>query len=374
MSESSRPWSGIVTGDSGPYSDDQWSDIFATFLAHIVASQGVWEGQLNELVASGAVTPVAINTGRALVDGVWYESDASEDVAIPSPAVNPRVDRIVLRKDWALQTVRLTRLAGAESALQVPPAPALVQNDGVTWDLPLWQIHITVGGVITLWHDEREFIGQYVPADFVSETLALIDDDFFGPNWVDGESRNVWLASIAASGNIDALDEVGFGTGAITLGHDGVNANDGAQLSAGTIRPELINAHQRFSAKEPNSDANLDRLIGYSDQVEDVTPTNGIFFRAVGVGNWFAVTRIAGVETAQDTGQALTNVWKTFEIKQQAASVVTFLIDDVIVAVSTTDIPSAPLTAVVIEIIDSGVAPAANQYQHVDYMRVKGAR
>ena len=150
MSESSRPWSGIVTGDSGPYSDDQWSDIFATFLAHIVASQGVWEGQLNELVASGAVTPVAINTGPALVDGVWYESDASEDVAIPSPAVNPRVDRIVLRKDWALQTVRLTRLAGAESALQVPPAPALVQNDGVTWDLPLWQIHITVAGVITL--------------------------------------------------------------------------------------------------------------------------------------------------------------------------------------------------------------------------------
>ena len=182
------------------------------------------------------------------------------------------------------------------------------------------------------------------------------------------------MASIAASGNIDALDEVGFGTGAITLGHDGVNANDGAQLSAGTIRPELINAHQRFSAKEPNSDANLDRLIGYSDQVEDVTPTNGIFFRSVGVGNWFAVTRIGGVETAQDTLQALTNVWKQFEIKQQDSSVVTFLIDDVIVAVSTTDIPSAPLTAVVIEIIDSGVAPAANQYQHVDYMRVKGAR
>ena len=340
----------------------------------MIASQGVWEGQLNELVATGAVSPVAINTGRALVDGVWYESDASENIAIPSPAVNPRVDRIVLRKDWALQTIRLTRIAGAESAAQVPPAPALTQIDGTTWDLPLWQIHITTGGVITLWHDEREFIGQYVPADFISDTVVLLDDDFWGPNWTNAESRRVWGAVINASCSIDALGEAGFGSGGITLVHDGVNPNDGAQLSSGTIRPEVINAHQRFRAKEPNSDANLDRLVGYVDGALDVTPPNGIFFRSVGAGNWFAVTRSGGVETAQDTGQALTNVWKTFQIKQQSSSVVTFLIDGVIVAVSTTNIPSAVNMNVVILILDSGAGPAAAPYQHVDYMRVTGDR
>ncbi len=374
MTERSRPWSGTTPGDAGPYSDDQWSDIFRTFLAHVIASQGVWEGQLNEFIATGAVTPVAINTGRALVDGVWYESDASEDIAIATPAVNPRVDRIVLRKDWALQTIRLTRIAGAESAAQVPPAPALVQIDGTTWDLPLWQIHITTGGVITLWHDEREMIGQYVPADFVSETVVLIDDDFYGPNWVTGESRNVWAAVIDASGSIDTLDEAGFGSGGILLGHDGVNPNDGADLSAGQQRPEEINAHTRWRAKEPNSDANLDRMLGFGDNSRDVTPPNGVFFRSVGTGNWFAVTRAANVETAQDTGQALSNVWKKLEIKQQGSSVITFLIDDVIVAVSTTNIPSAVTQALRIQIIDSGVAPAAANYQHADYVRMTGDR
>lgn len=374
MSESSRPWSGIVTGDSGPYSDDQWSDIFATFLAHVVASQGIWKGQLNELAASGAVTPVAINTGRALVDGVWYESDASEDVAIPSPAANPRVDRIVLRKDWALQTIRITRIAGAESAAQVPPAPALVQIDGTTWDLPLWQIHITVGGVITLWHDEREFIGQYVPADFISDDLVLVDDEFYGATWVTAEKRGPWDAFIDASGAIIPLDEAGFGAGAISLNHDGVNPNDGAELASEHIRPEEINAHMAFRAKEPNSDANLDRIVGYADSVTDVTPTEGIFFRSVGAGNWFSVTRAGGVETAQDTGQALVDIWKKFEIKMQGSNVVTFLIDGAIVAVSTTNIPSAVQNQIRIGIIDSGVAPASAQYQHVDYMKVRGDR
>ena len=375
MTELSRPWSGTTIGDAGPYSDDQWSDIFRTFLAHVIASQGVWEGQLNELIATGAVSPVAINTGRALVDGVWYESDASEDIAIATPAVNPRVDRIVLRKDWALQTIRLTRIAGAESAAQVPPAPALTQIDGTTWDLPLWQIHITTGGVITLWHDEREMIGQYVPADFISDTEVLfVDDDFAGPNWVNAEVRGPWSANIDASGGINALAEAGFGAGGITLDHDGVNASEGASLSAGIIRPEELDAKMEFRAKEPNSDATLDRLIGYTNTAQDVTPPNGLFFRSVGAGNWFAVTRSANVETAQDTGQALTDVWKKFEIKMQGSNVATFLIDDAIVAVSTTNIPSAVDQNVGIEIIGSGAAPAAGQYQHVDYMRVKGDR
>lgn len=374
MTELSRPWSGTATGDAGPYSDDQWSDIFVTFLAHLVASQGVWQGQLNELNATGAVTPVSINTGKALVDGVWYESDAAVTVAIPTPAANPRVDRIVLRKDWALQTVRITRIAGAESALQVPPPPALVQIDGTTWDLPLWQIHITTGGVITLWHDEREFIGQYVPADFISETVVLIDDDFYGPNYVTGESRNVWAATIDPSGGINVLDEAGFGAGGITLDHDGVNPNDGADLAAGQQRPEEINAHTRILAKEPQSDADLDRMLGFGDNSRDVTPPNGIFFRAVGTANWFAVTRAANVETAQDTGIAMSNSWKKLEIKQQGSATVTFLIDGVIVAVSTTNIPSALAQALRLQIIDNGVAPPANQYQHVDYVRMTGDR
>ena len=86
------------------------------------------------------------------------------------------------------------------------------------------------------------------------------------------------------------------------------------------------------------------------------------------------MTRAANVETAQDTGQALTNVFKKLEIKQQGSATITFLIDDVIVAVSTTNIPSGATQAIHIEVMDSGVAPAAAQYQHVDYVRMTGDR
>ncbi len=149
MAESSLPWAGTVTGDFGPYSDDQWSDIWRKLFTLDRTTQGVLRNYLNELAATGGTSPVAINTGAALVDGKFYENTASVNVVIPTPAGATRVDRIVLRKDFAAQTVRITRVAGTEGA----GVPAITQTDGTTWDLPLWQVSITIGGVITLTND-----------------------------------------------------------------------------------------------------------------------------------------------------------------------------------------------------------------------------
>jgi len=74
-------------------------------------------------------------------------------VVIPSPTVSTRIDRIVLRKSWVAQTVRITRIEGIEGG----GAPALTQTDGTTWDIPLYQVSITTGGNITL-TDERVYI------------------------------------------------------------------------------------------------------------------------------------------------------------------------------------------------------------------------
>lgn len=98
-----------------------------------------------------------------MVYGGWYDSDANISVAIPTPAGATRVDRIVLRKDWAGQTIRLTRIAGVEGA----GAPALgagtppyTQSAGVTWDVPLYQVSITTGGVITTVDDREGLAGS----------------------------------------------------------------------------------------------------------------------------------------------------------------------------------------------------------------------
>ena len=206
MTEISRPWSGIVTGDAGPYTDDNWMDVWDSLMTLVTPTPndfgGVFKDQLSELAPiSAGVSPLTIGTGRAIVNGSWYESDAAETIAIATPGANPRIDRIVLRKDWALQTIRLTRIAGVEGAS--PAVPALVQTDGVTWDVPIAQVRIPVGGSFDYIRDERLLIGQYQPVG-IQDQQTYFDDEFFdGGDWVDLESRRMWQAAISAgAGNL----------------------------------------------------------------------------------------------------------------------------------------------------------------------------
>jgi hypothetical protein len=160
MAETSRFWDGTSTGDATAAPYDAATE-FAGVLKSIIAAAalqpdegGVLAGQLNECATSGAATPISVAAGRAICYGTWYQADAAVSVAVPSPGASTRIDRIVLRKDWAAQTVRVTRIAGVEGG----GAPALTQTAGVTWDTPLYQLSITTLGVITL-TDQRRWIG-----------------------------------------------------------------------------------------------------------------------------------------------------------------------------------------------------------------------
>ncbi len=364
MTERSRPWTGTVTGDAGPYTDDQWTDVWNSVWAPTIATDGVFIDQLNIFdLSSVAASPVSVASGRALVNGIWYQSDAAESVAIPTPAVNPRVDRIVLRADWALQTVRITRIAGAEAASPVPPA--LVQVDGTTWDLPLWQVHATTGGVLTFFRDDRELIG---PDLYEPIGTWLLDDMFEGTDWPTGASqRRIWDASVVGSGSLDELTSAGFGV--ITFAHGGV-LGDNVRLFGPVVRL-IDNVRCELRVKEPGTDADLDRTIGLVDQSLTLTPNNGAFFRVTGAGNWFAVCRSAAVETAVDTGQALTNVYKRFEVRSAGTDAVSFSIDDVVVATIRTDVPTS-FVSVQLGTFDDGVgAPASADYLDFDRLRLR---
>lgn len=162
MVEISAPWNGTTVGDASiaPYdAPTEWAKI-QNSLGGGGGSPNlgiVFRGELNELAVTGTATPVSVDTGRAICWGTWYENGAAVTVAIPTPAVSTRIDRIVLRKSWSAQTVRITRIAGAEGG----GVPAMTQSAGITWDIPLAQVSITTGGVITV-TDERTFdAGNY---------------------------------------------------------------------------------------------------------------------------------------------------------------------------------------------------------------------
>lgn len=377
MAEISRPWDGIVLGDSGPYSDDLWTDVWATLLGPAVATEGVFFEQLNELVLTGVATPVSIATGRALVDGSWYESDTAVTQAIGTPGVgDERIDLVVLRKDWALQTIRITTIAGAAA---VPPAapPLPVQNDGVTWDLPLWEVRINDAGVITIFRDRREFLGQYEPAGYSTPNDWYVEDEF---DWsvqaiADGDHIKQWGVTIdAGAGNsITILDESGSVAGAIRLSH-GAGTGDQVGIASGRFRPDQANARFLFRMKSPNTDGNLDKVVGLVDARNTLTPTEGVFWRADGAGNWFAVTRSGGGETATDSAQAQTDTYKRFDIQWHLNSSVTFLINGVVVATHTTNIPNDQDELLAIDTFDNGVAPVSQAYLDVDLMTGRGNR
>lgn len=167
MTELSWFWAGSSTGDAASVTDDDFSDFIRYIMLQDRAAQGPVLELLNGAEVTGTTSPVSVDTGYALVDGKPWRASASVDVAIPTPSTNPRIDRVVLRKDFSGQTIRVTRIAGTEAAS--PSAPALTQSDGTTWDVPLAQVYITTGGVITV-TDEREF--AYSPLSYLFVLLG----------------------------------------------------------------------------------------------------------------------------------------------------------------------------------------------------------
>lgn len=164
MTERSRPWDGTVLGDAfeAPYdAATEWARVMraTSFGSETTADKGgvVMDatGFSDYLVTTSSPNNARVQSGLGLNQGTWHESDANVDINIPTPVVSTRVDRIVLRKSWGAQTVRLTRIAGTEGA----GTPALTQVFGVTWDVPLWLVSIVITTGTITYTDQRRSVG-----------------------------------------------------------------------------------------------------------------------------------------------------------------------------------------------------------------------
>lgn len=156
MAELSGFWTtGGATGDQQvSYTQAQWSTA-SKIMSACSGFEGVAPGYLNSLAGTvGGANTVAINTGGAMVDGKWFLNDASQNVNIPSASGggNTRIDRIVLRADWANYNVSVYRIAGTDAGS--PVVPSITQTSGTTYDIMLYQALVDTGGTVTL-TDER---------------------------------------------------------------------------------------------------------------------------------------------------------------------------------------------------------------------------
>lgn len=156
MTERSRLWTTNNTGDgpSAGYTAADWEKLLRHWLqAGDEANGGVLFGIGSELAVSGASSPVAVAAGAAIVYGHYYENDASLNLAVTTPVVGTTGGHIVLRVNYAAQTVRAVAVRNTDG---VNSTPARTQSAGTTWEIRLASFTITTGGVITL-TDTRKY-------------------------------------------------------------------------------------------------------------------------------------------------------------------------------------------------------------------------
>lgn len=132
-----------------------WSQMAKRWL-----TSGIIDGELNELAVYGDSSgmQIKIPSGHAWVRGHYYTNDAEiiQAIAASNPT-NPRIDRIVLRIDYAANTIRAVVLQGV--AAGAPAAPALTLTDA-TYEFLLADIAVGAGvGLITAGNvtDQRVF-------------------------------------------------------------------------------------------------------------------------------------------------------------------------------------------------------------------------
>jgi len=177
MVEESRPWAGTTLGDAGPYSDDDWDDIWEVLFGSGAApynDRGVIRNWANELAGTdGGANTFDVATGAALVHGKFYKNTAVVNVNIPSSVGAWREDLICLHSSWVAQTIRIARHANPADGVAYP---APTQTDGSCWEIPLWAVRINNAGAITLITDLRDYVSDlmqpksifvrpFIPAD-----------------------------------------------------------------------------------------------------------------------------------------------------------------------------------------------------------------
>lgn len=145
----------------GPFSSGAGANVGQDFwiaMGRLWMATGVVRGEGNELAvfADSTGMQVKIPTGTAWVEGQLCISDALTTVAIATAnSSNPRIDRVVLRKDDNANIFSFLTLTGTASASPTPPT--LTQTSTV-WDVPLAQVLVPAsattiaGGNVT---DER---------------------------------------------------------------------------------------------------------------------------------------------------------------------------------------------------------------------------
>lgn len=209
MTQSGKPWNGTTVGDAGPYTAKQWQELYQHIIGvgGLRANVGVFLGSgtppnegLKVQAQNPVTTSIDVLSGAALVQGIAYINTATESFAIAANASgNGRIDTVVLRADYALQTLRLALVQGTPAASPVPPT--LTQTANVLWEIPIADIS-AYNGFVSITNQEitprHEWInappGVYLDNVLNNSGVTLQDGDVV--IWDNSAARAVTTTAI----------------------------------------------------------------------------------------------------------------------------------------------------------------------------------
>lgn len=324
MAETSLPWGGIAVGDSGPYTDDQWTDVWRKLFTRDRTLEGVIPDYLSELVVTNpAGVTIRVASGGAVVDGKFYQSTANVDFAGVAPGGGSNFYTVVLDKDFAAQEVRLNMLGPNAVA-----PPAVTQADGVDWEIAIYEIEITSGSVVTI-TDVR----VYCHFNTNISTAMIEDEAITTPKMLDGAVTAVKMTDGAGSGvDADLLDglegsaylnpmTVLSATSDIALNNvptliPGMTGNfsDGTYLIFGTVPMNVAGAAGQWA--EAQLQCYLDAILQAGEAIDqDDIPASGRNRYITLPFTWRVV--VVGVQTIQiraykaaGSTAAVTTIWQ----------------------------------------------------------------
>lgn len=149
-----------------PATVGRWGRMARLFAPSGVVAEGAGAASPHYLLTTSGLTVTIgydagsdYNMSEAFVRGFVHQLDTAPwSLAVPAnTATSARVDRIVLRRDLAAQTVTLVHLKGAPAATPTPPL--LAADDNGLFDLPLWSFTVPAnsGTALTGIVDERRW-------------------------------------------------------------------------------------------------------------------------------------------------------------------------------------------------------------------------
>lgn len=120
---------------------EDWSKIAGSW-----AATGVIRSILNELqvYADSTGMQVKVKSGAAFIKGIYFEETDETILPIGAANTNPRIDRVVVRLDFATEVAQFAILQGVAAVTPIAPEPTQNSN---RWEIPLAQITVDANAV-----------------------------------------------------------------------------------------------------------------------------------------------------------------------------------------------------------------------------------